>query len=308
MSGTILVVGDVITDVIVVPEGPLVRGSDRRATVRSRPGGSAANQAVWLAAKGATVKFVSRVALADLEAQRAYFFARGVEPQLTGDPEAPSGVLICIVDADGERSFLTDRGANLNLSAADLPASLLEGISLLVVSGYSFFAPAPRAAVMGLMKEARERQIPAAVDPASVGFLREVGAEAFLKWTAGTRTIFANLDEALELTGSVDLNLQMQTLGRFYARVVIKRGVAGAAIGGRNGVELTMPAPPAEVVDTTGAGDAFAAAFLAAEIAGRPVAECLRAGIEAGSEAVTKIGAQPAPGPAFNAAAGGAAH
>lgn len=292
-DGTILVIGDVITDIIVMPEGPVVRGSDRRAKIRSRPGGSAANQAVWLGSLGVTVKFVSRVAAADLDTNLGYFRARGVEPLLIADNDAPSGVLISIVDADGERSFLTDRGANLNLSVADLPYSLLDGVSLLLVSGYSFFTAEPRAAVMALMKEARERKIPTAVDPASMGFLREVGAENFLKWTSGTGTIFANLDEALELTGSVDLNLQMQTLGRFYSRVVIKRGVAGAAVGGRGGVTLTMPAPPTEVIDTTGAGDAFAAAFLASEIKGASVESCLSAGIAAGAEAVTKIGGQP---------------
>lgn len=292
MSG-VLVVGDVITDVIVMPEGPMIRGSDRRATIRSRPGGSGANQAVWLGALNVPVKFVSRVAAADLETNLAFFRSRGVEPILIGDPDAPSGVLISIVDADGERSFLTDRGANLNLSAADLPPSLLDGIDLLLVSGYSFFSAGPRGAVMALLKEARERKIATAVDPASVGFLREVGPEAFLKWSAGTGTIFANLDEALELTGSVDLNLQMQTLGRFYARVVIKRGAGGAAIGNRSGVQLSMPAPPSDVVDTTGAGDAFAAAFLAAELAGKPAPDCLKAGIVAGAEAVTRIGAQP---------------
>ena len=294
MSG-VLVVGDVITDIIVMPEGPMVRGSDRRATIRSRPGGSGANQAVWLGALGVPVKFVSRVAAAELESTVAYFRSRGVEPLLSGDMDAPSGVLISIVDADGERSFLTDRGANLNLSAADLPFSLLDGVEVLLVSGYSFFTPGPRAAVMGLQKEARDRGIPTAVDPASVGFLREVGAEPFLKWTAGTGTIFANLDEALELTGSVDLNLQMQTLGRFYGRVVIKRGIGGAAIGGRGGVQMTMPAPPRDVIDTTGAGDAFAAAFIACELMGQPVEACLKAGIEAGAEAVTKIGGQPLP-------------
>jgi sugar/nucleoside kinase (ribokinase family) len=292
MSG-VLVIGDVITDVIVMPEGPIVRGSDRRAVIRSRPGGSGANQAVWLGSMGVPVKFVSRVAAADLETNLTYFRSRGVEPLLTGDPDTPSGVLISIVDTDGERSFLTDRGANLHLSAEDLPPSLLDGIDLLLVSGYSFFTSGPRTAVMALQKEARTRGIPTAVDPASVGFLREVGAEAFLKWTAGTGTIFANLDEALELTGSVDLSLQMQTLGRFYARVVIKRGMAGAAIGGRGGVQLSMPAPPSDVIDTTGAGDAFAAAFLATELTGQPVEACLKAGIEAGAEAVTKIGGQP---------------
>ncbi|MGN6159006.1 MAG: carbohydrate kinase family protein [Devosia sp.] len=292
---SVLVVGDVITDIIVMPDGPMVRGSDRRATIRSRPGGSGANQAVWFGALGTKVKFVSRVAAADLDNYSEYFRRRNVEPILIGDAGAPSGVLIAIVDADGERSFLTDRGANLNLCPEDLPLSLLDGIDLLVVSGYSFFTPGPRAAVMALLKAARERGIRTAIDPASVGFLREVGAEPFLKWTAGTGTIFANLDEALELTGSVDLNLQMQTLGRFYPRVVIKRGVGGAAIGGRNGVQHTMAAPQRDVVDTTGAGDAFAAAFLTAELNGSPIEACLKAGVDTGSEAVTRIGGQPAP-------------
>jgi sugar/nucleoside kinase (ribokinase family) len=290
----ILVVGDTITDIIVMPEGPMVRGSDRHARIRSKPGGSAANHAVWLGKLGMDVTFVSRVAAADLEQNANYFATRGVRARLAGDAELPSGVLISIVDDDGERSFLTDRGANLNLGAADLPLSLLEGISLLVVSGYSFFTEGPRAAVTALLREARERRIGTAVDPASVGFLREVGPESFLKWTQGTGTIFANLDEALELTGSVDLNLQMQTLGRFYERVVIKRGVAGAAVGNRRGLELSMPAPTSDVVDTTGAGDAFAAAFLAAELTGKPPEACLAAGIAAGSEAVGSIGGQPA--------------
>ena len=294
MSG-VLVVGDVITDIIVMPDGPMVRGSDRRATIRQSSGGSGANQAAWLGSLGVPVRFVARVAAADLETNVAYFRSRGVEPLLIGDTDAPSGVLISIVDSDGERSFFTDRGCNLNLSARDLPQSLLDTADFLLVSGYSFFTAGPRAAVTALLKEARERKIPTAVDPASVGFLREVGPEAFLKWTQGTGTIFANLDEALELTGSVDLNLQMQTLGRFYGRVVIKRGVAGAAVGGRNGVQLSMPAPPSDVIDTTGAGDAFAAAFIARELRGGQVEDCLKAGIAAGAEAVTRVGAQPLP-------------
>jgi sugar/nucleoside kinase (ribokinase family) len=293
MSADILVVGDVITDIIALPEGPIIRGSDRRATIRLQPGGSAANQAVWLGSLGMRVRLVSRVAAADLESNVAYFTARKVEPLLVADAGAPSGVLISIVDADGERSFLTDRGANLNLCEADLPVSLLDGLKLVLVSGYTLFTPGPRAAVLALMKAARERKVATAIDPASIGFLREIGPENFLKWTAGTGTIFANLDEALELTGSVDLNLQMQTLGRFYPRVVIKRGVAGAAVGGREGVAFSMPAPQGEVVDTTGAGDAFAAAFLAAELRGGKVDACVKAGIASAATAITLIGGQP---------------
>ncbi|HWA17691.1 MAG TPA: PfkB family carbohydrate kinase [Devosia sp.] len=294
MTGTILVVGDIMTDIIVMPEGPLVRGSDRRAKIRSRPGGSGANQAVWLGALGARVKFVARVARADLEMSSAYFRAHKVEPLLAADDEAPSGVLVTILDANGERSFLTDRGANLNLQANDLQETLLDGVGLLVVSGYSFFTPGPRAAVMALLAAAKARGITTAIDPASVGFLREVGADNFLKWTGGCDMIFANIDEALALTGSVDLNLQMQTLGRVFSRVVIKRGDLGGAVGGRKTATVSLPAPHVEVVDTTGAGDAFAAGYLIEQMRGGSVEDCLRAGIAAGTEAVGQIGGQPA--------------
>ena len=154
MSGKVLVVGDVMTDVIVVPEGPIVKGSDRRATVRSRPGGSGANQAVWLGAMGANVVFAARVGADDKPMYENYFRGLGVVPVLAGDRDLPSGVLVTIVDPDGERSFLTDRGANLNLSPADLEASLLDDIGMVMVSGYSFFAPGPRAAVQGLFAPA----------------------------------------------------------------------------------------------------------------------------------------------------------
>ena len=289
----VLVVGDVMTDIVVLPEGPIVRGSDRRAAIRSRPGGSGANQAVWLARFGANVEFVARVGAADLAAQSVRFASLGVTPRLIGDATAMSGVLISIVDTTGERSFLTDRGANLNLCEADLSPALLDGVGLLVLSGYSFFAPGPRAAVSRLLKEAQRRGVATAIDAASVGFLREIGAEAFLKWTAGSAILFANGGEALELTGSVDLALQMQTLGRFYARVIVKRGEHGAAIGDRKGVTLALPATHGEVIDTTGAGDAFAAAFLAAEMRGEPTEACLKAAIDAGAVAVAMVGGQP---------------
>lgn len=293
MSGAVLVIGDVITDIIVIPEGPLLRGSDRRASIRTRPGGSGANQAVWLGALGVDVRFVARVGAADHARFSDELRAQGVQPLLTADLVAPSGVLISIVDADGERSFLTDRGANLNLDAADLPESRLDGVALLLVSGYALFAAGPRAAVLALMKAARARGIATAIDPASVGFLREIGPENFLKWTAGTGTIFANRDEAQELTGTVELQLQMQTLGRFYGQVVIKRGSAGAALGGRAGTALSLPAPASDIVDSTGAGDAFAAAFIASTLAGGTPETALRAGIAAGARAVAIIGGQP---------------
>ncbi|WDQ99935.1 PfkB family carbohydrate kinase [Devosia sp. J2-20] len=293
MSGKILVVGDVMTDVIVVPEGPMVKGSDRRATVRSRPGGSGANQAVWLGAMAADVVFAARVGQSDRAMYENYFRGLSVVPVLAGDAEQPSGVLVTIVDTDGERSFLTDRGANLNLSADDLPDSLLDEVSMIMVSGYSFFAPGPRAAVQSLFAAAKDRGIAIAIDPASVGFLAEVGADQFLDWTSGADWLFANADEAALLTGLDDYQAQMVALGAHYGNVVIKRGRDGAALGGQAGLRVELPAPSVTVVDSTGAGDAFAAGFLAALLDGEDEASAMAEGIASGAKAVQTIGGQP---------------
>lgn len=294
MSRSVLVVGDVMTDIIVVPEGPLVKGSDRRATIRSRPGGSGANQAVWLGAMGAEVKFAARVGAGDRVHYETYFRRQGVVPVLAGDTVLPSGVLVTMVDPDGERSFLTDRGANLNLSSDDLPQSLLDGVGMVVVSGYSFFAPGPRVAVQALFAKARARGIAIAVDPASVGFLDEVGADAFIGWTRGADWLLANRSEAEALTGEAELDAQMRLLGAHYANVVIKCGAEGAVFGGGGGVKISMTAPKVTVLDSTGAGDAFAAGFLAAHLDGKGLEEALAAGVAAGAKAVQSIGGQPA--------------
>lgn len=291
--GRVLVIGDVMTDIICRPEGPLVVGSDRRAAIQSKPGGSGANQAVWLGTMGVEVRFAARVGAADVQNLAAYFARFGVEPVLFGDTERSSGVLITIVDPDDERSFLTDRGANLTLSSDDLTPALLDDVRLVVVSGYCFFAEGPRQAVMALCAAARRLDIAVAVDPASVGFLEEVGIANFLSWTAGATTIFANEAEASALTGAVGFDDQVRALGATYPRVVIKRGAAGAVVGDRSGVTLSLPAPQVGVLDTTGAGDAFAAGFIAAELAGQSVQECLRVGIEAGAKAVQTVGGQP---------------
>ncbi|MBD8067128.1 sugar kinase [Devosia sp. PTR5] len=293
MSGTVLVIGDVMTDIIVASEGPIVPGSDRRAAIVQRPGGSGANQAVWLAAAGVPVRFAARVGAADLALYRDRFRQWGVEPCLAADATLGSGVLVTLLDPLGERSFLTDRGANLNLCTADLPATLLDGVELLLVSGYSLFAPVPRAAVQGLMRAARSRGVAIAVDPASTGFLAEVGPQNFLDWVGPLDWLFANDAEAEFLTGVADLDEQVRRLGAQFEHVIIKRGRFGATLGGRDGVTLGQAAPVVRAVDTTGAGDAFAAGFVAALLAGEAPETCLERGIANGTRAVQRVGGQP---------------
>src|ERR1700759_1567248 len=109
---SVLLVGDVMIDVIVRPEGPIAVGADRRATIRMRPGGSAANQAAWLAHFGGKSRLGGRGGAAGRGTPNAHFAEAGFEAHLAGDETREPGRLIALIDPSGERSFFTDRGAN----------------------------------------------------------------------------------------------------------------------------------------------------------------------------------------------------
>ena len=279
-----------MTDVIVRPEGPLARGSDRRASITIHPGGSAANQAVWLASFGVSVDFVARIGAADVPRETARFQAIDVTPHLVGDRTHETGRLVALIDTDGERSFLTDRGANEALEASDIPDALIEGAALIHLSGYSFFASSPRAAVLDVMRRAGGK--PISIDPASAEFLREVGADSFLAWTRGAAILFPNEEEAAILAGSDDPETQCARLAALYPLVVVKRGAAGAeAAAGEE--RWRVNAPKIEAIDTTGAGDAFVAAFLGHRLSGADIQPALERAAAAGAAASASVGGRP---------------
>lgn len=290
---TVLVIGDVMTDIVVRPEGPVVHGADRRAEIRVLPGGSGANQAAWLARFGVRTVFAGRVGSAD-HAQQAQLLADcGVIPLLACDAALPTGTIVTLLAPDGERSFLTDRGANRNLCRADLPDSLLDDVTLVHVSGYALFDAGPRAAVLDLLAGTRRRNIAWTIDPASHSFLAEVGAAKFLGWTQGARICFANASEAAMLAGSSDPERQPESLTGVYELAVVKRGAEGVVAGHADGRRWFAAAPAVEVRDTSGAGDALLAGFLSRYVCGEPIDACLAAGVAAGSQAVMKLGARP---------------
>jgi sugar/nucleoside kinase (ribokinase family) len=289
-----LLVGDVMIDVIVRPEGPIAVGADRRATILARPGGSAANQAAWLAHFGVEARLVGRVGIADHAAQMAIFARAGVEAHLAADDSRETGRLIALIDPSGERSFFTDRGANDGLIASDIPDALIDGVDHVHISGYSFVDAGPRAAMIDLIARAKARGVPASVDPPSSEFLREIGPANFLVWTRGVDMCFPNQDEARALTGADAPEEQLARLATQYPLVVLKRGAAGceAAEGDKR---WRATAAKAAAIDTTGAGDAFFAGFLAARLAGAQMGTCLRNAAQAGAAATTILGGWPQP-------------
>lgn len=282
-------------DIIVRPEGPLATGADRRAAIRAVPGGSGANQAAWLASLGVRARFAGRVGRDDHALQTRLLEDAGVQPWLGADETLPTGTIVALISPDGERSFLTDRGANDRLCRADLPATLLDGVDLVHVSGYALFSPGPRAAVRELMDAAAQSDIPVTVDPASSSWLDEVGPEHFLDWTRQARICFPNEAEAAVLAGTADAEEQLRALSRHYKMVVIKRGAAGVIAAAQGGERWSAAALPADAIDTSGAGDAFVAGFLAGWLDRPEVAACLQRGVETGSRAVERIGARPMP-------------
>ncbi|MER7833239.1 PfkB family carbohydrate kinase [Streptomyces sp. NPDC095602] len=295
MTG-LLLVGDVVTDVVARHAKPLAPGTDTAALIRILPGGAAANAACWAARSGCPdVRLLGRVGAGEADWHEEALRRAGVRPLLVRDAEAATGTVVALVDgrAGGERTFLTDSGAVLRLSPGDWSARLLDGVGLLHLSGYLFFAATSRATAALAMADARERGVPVSVDPASTGFVGELGVDRFLDAVAGADVLFPNADEAALLTGLPSPEAAAAALSRRHRLVAVTLGARGALVAEAGEVVARVPARRMRPVDTTGAGDAFAGAFLAARLAGAAAAEAAEAGCRAGADAVGVVGGRP---------------
>ena len=294
MTGRIVVVGDLVTDIVAVLSGPPAPDTDTAASIRFTGGGQAANTAAWLAWHGVPVTLLASVgADAAGEARVAELRAAGVECPLPPRTDAPTGTVIVLAEG-GRRTMVTDRGASLLLDP-DAVAAAVGGGGHLHLSGYPLLDDASRKAGLAALAAAREHGLTVSVDAASAGPLRQVGAAAFLSWVRGVDLLLANLDEAAVLTGFPDADPtdQARSLAAdLGAAVVVKRGAAGAVWADADGI-TAVPAPQATVLDPTGAGDAFAAGLLATHLSGGDSRASLTAAAAAGARAVAKVGARP---------------
>ncbi|GIH13772.1 carbohydrate kinase family protein [Rugosimonospora africana] len=294
MTGRIIVVGDIVTDVLAVYSGQLAAGSDTPAQVSLTAGGSAANTAAWLAASGTPVTLVGVVGDDAAGTDRlAELAAAGVDCAVRQVADAPTGTVV-VLSHTGERTMLCDRGANARLSTGDLDRALAGAPDAvhLHLSGYALFDGDSRPAGRHALATARRAGLTTSVDAASAGPLRRVGGPAFLDWVRDADLLLANLDEAVALVGSAD----PVALSRHARHAIVKRGADGAGWASAGTEPVEVPAQPATVVDVTGAGDAFAAGLLTAWLGGAAPADALAAGARLGAEAVATAGARP-PGP-----------
>ncbi|MGW7365387.1 carbohydrate kinase family protein [Streptomyces sp. NPDC054841] len=289
-----LVIGDVATDVVARHGSALAHGTDTAAEIRTLPGGAGANAACWAAYSGcADVRLLGRVGADTASWHDVRLRRAGVRPMLITDDEAPTATVVALVDASAERTFLTDSGATLRHSPADWAPALLDGVGRLHLSGYLFFSDSSRELAALALSDACERGVPVSVDPASAGFIAALGVDRFLSATAGAEVLLPNADEARLLTGLPDVADAAAKLSRHVPLAVVTLGAAGALVAEAGAVTARVPPVPATAVDSTGAGDAFTGAFLAALLSGAAPATAAAAGCLAGAHAVTFPGGRP---------------
>jgi sugar/nucleoside kinase (ribokinase family) len=291
----VILLGDVMTDVVVRPAGPIAAGSDTPAAIETHAGGSAANQATWLAAAGLDVHFIGCVGEdAFGRLHREAFERGGVVAHLAVAVGRPTGMVVSLVDpSSGERSMLPERGANGGLSARPLPRDAFRPGDCFHLSGYALIAEDTRPAALAALALARERDMRVSVDPASAAPLAAAGPSRFLEWTRGADLCFPNLEEASLLTGEREPEAAARALCRWYGEVALKLGAEGALWVRADEPALRLPCEPVQTVDTTGAGDAFCAGFLSRRLHGAAPGEALAAGIHLGAVVAGQVGARP---------------
>lgn len=289
----VVVIGDLACDVVVRMSAAPAPGSDTDVRTTVADGGSGGNVAAWLAAAGQDVGLVGRVGR-DAFGERlvAGLKRAGVHVAAAADPERATGVIVALVDPAGERTMLSDRGANLALRPKDLPEPWFRPGAHLHLSGYTLLDPGPRPAGRAALALAAEKGMTASVDPASWRPLERAGARAFLQWTSTARLCLPNITEAAVLTGSHDPAVAARLLAQTYDEVVVTRGPSGAVWSdGAHQEELAAMATT--VLDTTGAGDAFAAGFLSAWLDGAVARHALAEASRSAALAVRTLGARP---------------
>ena len=271
---TICCLGDLVLDVIVRLEQPLAVGADATSRIVLRPGGQAANVAAWIARLGGRSRFVGKRGADDagvLAASRLLELGVG----LVG-PVEPSGngVIVSLVHPSGERTMCSDRGVATDLRADEVEETWLAGCEHLHVSGYALLREPVRFAATEAIERARAAAVRVSVDLSSWSAIRDFGADRFRSQLEelAPDVVFANEDEDRIVGGPV--------AGSHW---IVKRGPAGASFGG----EERAAVPVARVVDSTGAGDAFAAGWL---VGGPDLA------LEAAARCVQQAGSMPGEG------------
>ena len=220
----IIAVGDLVWDVLAKPDTILLPGGDTTGRIALSPGGSAANVAAWIARVGEMAGFVGKVGadvfgdlvVADLDRE-------GVRVHVTRTSAHDTGVILVMIDGAGQRSMVTNQGADFHLLPEDLPEDVLQSCAHVHITAWSLFTEPPRAAALRAAQIAKAAGATVSFDPASYQMIRELGHDKFARITADLPVdiLFPNRDEGQALTGERDPQAIAQELRERYDGAII---------------------------------------------------------------------------------------
>jgi sugar/nucleoside kinase (ribokinase family) len=276
----VVTLGDLLLDVVVRLEAPPARDDDVPAAIALVPGGQAANVAAWVCALGGQARLVAR--RADDAAGR--LIAAEIERLgvgLTGPllSAGRTGTVVALAAPDGSRTLASDRGAAGELGPADVEEEMLADADVLHVAGYTLLREAGAQAALRLAGAARRYGARVTVDLSTAHGIAQLGRDAMRRRVAALEPdiVFANEAEAVAFGDPLDVIW------------VVKRGPLGCTVEQRGEVVAHAAVQVDTVVDTTGAGDAFAAGFLLEH----DLLAAVQRGQEAAARCVARVGALP---------------
>jgi len=287
----ILCIGDLALDVISQLKEPINYGNDTASRISSHPGGQAANVATWITRTHSKAQLVARVGndpvgfalISDLDKY-------GVEHMNLMHSGRPTGVVVILVDSNGERTMFPDNGANADLEVSDLPP--LADVDGVYVSGYALLDFRSREAVLSMMTKIKAAGKPIYFDPTTTGAMKIVSRDEVLSWVKLMDGILLNSEEALYLGDAKDVETAEKNLTAYTPLVVIKLGSRGAMAVYKDTI-AKVSAVTTNVVDTTGAGDSFAAGFIPKWLETNDLEAALSAGTALAAKCVATVGARP---------------
>ena len=287
----ILCIGDLALDVISQLKEPINYGNDTASRISSHPGGQAANVATWITRTHSKAQLVARVGndpvgfalISDLDKY-------GVEHMNLMHSGRPTGVVVILVDSNGERTMFPDNGANADLEVTDLPP--LDDVDGVYLSGYALLDFRSRESVLAMITKIKAAGKPIYFDPTTTGAMKIVSREEVLTWVSLMDGILLNSEEALYLGDAKDVEGAEKNLTAYTPLVVIKLGSRGA-MAVHNATVAKVSAVTTSVVDTTGAGDSFAAGFIPKWLETNDLGAALSAGTALAAKCVATVGARP---------------
>ncbi|NQU68105.1 MAG: sugar kinase [Candidatus Marinimicrobia bacterium] len=300
MSGLqkkLVVVGDFAWDVLIRTNQKLHAGGDTFGEVMLAPGGSAANVAVWASRCGMPTAFIGKIgrdrfgelAINDLLRENVQF-----DPIQT-DEHRTASVAVWI-DHIGQRSMVSGQGADFYLLPSELPIDIVKDARHLHLTAWSFFTDPPRSAARLAANIAKKNGVTLSLDPGSFQMIEEMGVDKFIQCTndLGIDIFFPNFEEGKVLTGKSNEEEIAQTLAEIYpgAIIALKLDKDGAMIN-INGKSTHIPPGTETIIDATGAGDAFAGAYLSQYLINENHLKAARFSVKISSWVVNKIGARP---------------